>query len=322
MHILTFNHHETVISLLAHTGYELDVVDRYKDLDLTWSPRARPVPKNVHLCSFDKTVSERLANGYYDVVICHTIMNLLWMWRYKSTRYIFIAHIYLFQHNLFFRLKSWVKKKLFQLFAKTHKIDFVAVSEGKYQSWGIKGTVIKNVPGTMPERQQFDPTTEDITFMVIGNRIKERGPEAGYEKIECLRKKYNLMIVGNNPDIPNAFVPKNYDEFVRTIVRGQVYLFLIEPGWDEGYNLGMLEAMKLGMPVITLVHSRSLVIHGVNGYIAKNLTEVEHYINELQNHPEKIESMGKAAKELIDTEFQLTQFIASWRQVLQKQPPE
>ena len=96
--ILTFNHHETYLAWLAQTGHHFDVVTQYGSLSLPWLHDRVPCPPNVNLVPWGKEVKKKLQEGYYDVVLCHTVKNLVWMFPYRRSKFIFLQHIPLFRY--------------------------------------------------------------------------------------------------------------------------------------------------------------------------------------------------------------------------------
>ena len=162
MKILTFNHHESYLTSLARTGFKFDVVVKRGSLDLSWNVRSRSVPDNFQIVDFDAEVKKGLQRGDYDVVICHTIKNLLWMWFYFKPRYIFVAHIPLFRHSLVARFKSGVKKLVWTLFRVSHRASFFAVSHFKQESWGEDGVCAVLAPGDFPPLKKLDRASDVV----------------------------------------------------------------------------------------------------------------------------------------------------------------
>ncbi len=315
MKILTFNHHESYLCSLSDLGYEMDVVIKYESLELPWKVNQRTPPTNLTLVNFDETIKHRLKNGYYDVVICHTIKNLLWLFWYFTPRYIFIAHIPLFFYNPSLFLKAIFKKLIYQVFKWTHKVKFFAVSEFKRRMWKEQGTVAVLSPQHFPLVKY---SKENIQIVVVGNEFKERGIELGYPYIESLASDFPINIIGVNPHIPKAFKPNSFEEFQERFSECQIYLYTISYPYGDGYNTAMLEAMNMGMAVVTVVNPSSPITHNKNGLVAKNLSELREHLNYLLSKPEEIKRLGQAAKKTIQDKFSKEQFIEAWRDLLAK----
>ncbi len=314
MNILTFNHHESYLSSLAKTGYHFDVVTKHGSLDLNWNQRARPVPSNLKLIEFDSLTKQKLRNGYYDVVICHTIKNLLWVWFYFKPRFVFVAHIPLFHDSLHNKIKSVAKKLIWRLFIATHRADFFAVSDFKRASWNEPGTVAVLAPDEFPPLKPLD---KDNEVLIICNNLAERGDELGLEMIMALRKSLPIRTIGNNPGIEFNIKPKDFRDFQKLVTGFHIYLYTIKMPWGDGYNTAMLEAMRMGMAIVTVENPSSPIINGVNGLIGRDEQDILNHINFLKDNPTEIQRLGQGAKETIKNHFSESKFISAWRDVLE-----
>ncbi|MBX9830511.1 glycosyltransferase [Candidatus Babeliales bacterium] len=80
-------------------------------------------------------------------------------------------------------------------------------------------------------------------------------------------------------------------------------------GDQEGIPNALKEAMALGLPVVSTYHSGipELVIHGISGLLAseKDDATLAQHLQFLIEHPEKWEPMTRAARTMIEQEFNL-----------------
>lgn len=310
--ILTFNHHESYIASLGQTGHNFEVVTRYKDLDLSWSPLARPMPGNFCARDFDEALKAKIQEGSYDIIIAHTIKNLIWLFPFFKASYVFIAHIPLYWNSPLATLKSIFKWLILALFRLTHKTEFVAVSQYKANSWSQGARVIDLC--ALPFERSIKLDYSRIKPVLVANKIASRGDELGYSSLKALMDaSTDLRIIGNNPDIKGALTPKSFEEFVDYFSNGNVYVFTISQPWGDGYNTAMLEAMNLGMTIVTLANPSSPIDHEVNGLIAHEglMKEIEY----LRAHPEKLKTLGENARKTIEDKFSLKKFIQAWNQL-------
>lgn len=311
--ILTFNHHESFLCSLADTGWQFDVVVRYKKLDLAWNVASRPVPTNFRLVEFDDAVRRKLDAGEYDSVICHTLKNLLWLWRWRGNKFIFIAHIPLFRYTLPLWLKSAVKLALFKAFRWSHPTVFVAVSEFKRKSWKTRGHVAVLAPqqvGELSDGKGYDSVT------VVCNDLMTRQEELGAKDLMAIGKKIPLRIIGRNPGAEGAIQPKDYCEFRDLFSSGRIYLYTIRQPFGDGYNTAMLEAMQMGMAVVTVDNPSSPIIHGENGLVARNPEEMLAHCQFLLSHPGEVDRLGSAARATVREKFSQGNFISAWQGAL------
>lgn len=312
--ILTFNHHESFLSTLAGIDATFDVVTRYKNLDLSWNQSSRPVPQNFRLVNFDEGTRRSLDHGSYDIVICHTLKNLLWLWPWRSQRFVFVAHIPLFRYTVLLRIKSWLKSLIYTLFAWSHRVSFVAVSEFKRASWGQQGAVTVLAPqkiGELVPGKGYDSVT------VVCNQLLARSDELGAADLLVMSKQIPLRVIGRNPGVPFAIQPPDYKSFQQLFCEGRIYLYTIRQPYGDGYNTAMLEAMQMGMAIVTVDNDSSPIIHGVNGLVGKNRDELLAHCRFLMANPSEVDRLGHAAAATVTKDFSQERFLTVWKQILE-----
>ncbi len=289
------------------------MVTKRGTLDLAWNKRSRPVPENLRLITFDSQIKHKIRTGQYDVVICHTIKNLLWMWFYFKPRYVFVAHIPLFKDSSWNKIKSFLKKLIWRLFKTTHRADFFAVSEFKRASWNEPGQVAVLAPDAFPPLNVCDRKDE---VLIICNNLAERGDELGLDMIIRLQKDIAIRTIGNNPGIEFNIKPKDFHDFQKLVTGFHIYLYTIKMPWGDGYNTSMLEAMRMGMAIVSVENPSSPIVNGINGLIGRDEQEILSHINFLKDNPVEIKRLGQAAQETIENHFSEAKFITAWRHVL------
>jgi glycosyltransferase involved in cell wall biosynthesis len=313
LRILTINHHEAFLSALAKAGHDFYVITKYKDRDYSWNPSSHAVPSNFTLIEFNDEQKAKLNSGYFDVIICHTIKDLLFYYPYRKAPYIFVAHITLKHETLIDTMWSLLKKFVYHAFSLTHKTKFVGVSELKFKSWSIKGEIIRTFPLILPPP---DPGIGYGRVIVVGNRMKRRGLECGYDLIEQVMQKIPLTIIGNNQDVTTAVIPKNRQEFIDAFRSGRIFLFTTRFPYNDGYNLAMLEAMKMGMATVTVDNPSSPIIHNYNGLIGKDAEEIIAHLRRLLANPQLVDELGRNAQRTVEEHFSEELFINKWNQLL------
>ena len=319
MNILTFNHHESYIRSLADTGHNYELIVSRGALDLSWNTSSGPIPANVTLVNFDEQVKKKLRSGFYSLVICHTVKNLLWMFFYFKPRYIFIAHIPLFFDSPLNRLKSISKRLIVELFQAFHKFSFVAVSEFKRKKWDKKGTTIVLTPQEISSSSKVEKfSTKSLPpVIVVANKVEERKEELGFDLIEKINHHHPVLIIGNNQGLSNAIKPSDHCEFAELFSKGKIYLYTIKQPFGDGYNTAMLEAMALGIPIVTVENPSSPIKHDVNGLVGKNANELIKHISSLLGNESKRRYLGLNAKATIEQKFSHHNFINHWRSLIE-----
>lgn len=313
--ILTFNHHESYLCALAGLNESFDVVTRRGALDLSWNIRARSVPSNMTLRDF-ADVKEDLRSGAYKTVICHTIKNLFWLLPYRRRQLIFVAHIPLFRNTPLQRFKSFCKRMIVLFWQTFFGLKVVAVSEFKRQSWNIQAEVARFFPVPFDPSLLASEKSADIHGAYVGNLIRERGSELGWPILEQILAELPVRVIGNNPGIPNAFVPKDFRDFVYAFSRAHFYVYPVSPRDGDGYNTASLEAMLLGLPTVAIANPTSPIQHEVNGLIAQDANEMMVAIRRLQADSDLRSRLGAAARETVLREFSADAFWATWKKVI------
>ncbi len=313
LRILTFNHHEAYLCSLAETGHDFDVVTRYKSLDLSWNESSHPVPDNIRLIPFDDDLKRRLHNNEYDIVVCHTIKNLLWLFSFWNCRFIFVAHIPLFRYKPMLLIKSLAKKAVWKLFKLSHFARFVAVSEFKRSSWHEQGDVVVLSP------KYLGPLTGDGGYQsiaVVCNDLATRREELGLPLIRSLQKSFAISVIGKNPGIDGAVQPANFDEFKSCFNSHRIYLYTIKQPYGDGYNTAMLEAMRMGMAIVTVENPSSPIIHGENGLVFCDADQASDCLRALLGNKELVDRLGRNAQKYVEDYFSSRLFLQGWQAAL------
>ena len=97
--------------------------------------------------------------------------------------------------------------------------------------------------------------------------------------------------------------------------RGRQVYTIVQPD-GNGYNTALLEAMLLGLAVVTIANPSSPTVRGVNGLIGDNLEELCQHLITLTKNPELRATLGQNAKRTVQSVFNEEGFLNSWRKAL------
>ena len=314
LNILTINRHDAYILGMSQVGYNWDVVINYKGQNLPWRFRQEDRPANIHLKTWDD-VQQKIEDRYYDAIILHTAADV-WHFRHLPIPKIFIGHIALYSHSLKFKIKGLIKRSMIRLLMKSQDLKVCFISPWKQSTWNLPASTVIKTPPYVPCAPKTPNDAKHPKVMVIGNNLKRR-PEIDYGTLEKLRQSFPLSIVGSNPDIEGAIICNDRQEYYEQLKDHQILVYLVEYPWDDGYNLAMLEAMKMGMAVVGLKHPTSVIDHGVNGYLCNSFEELTAKVRELQADPARCHRFAKASQEIVAEEFSVDEFVAGWQQLIQ-----
>jgi glycosyltransferase involved in cell wall biosynthesis len=86
---------------------------------------------------------------------------------------------------------------------------------------------------------------------------------------------------------------------------------------DDGYNLGLIEAMTTGMPVVSTALAESPIEDGKNGFIDKDPRRLHAGLASLLLDPARALELGKRARETALQMFSVDGFVSGWHGALE-----
>jgi len=85
------------------------------------------------------------------------------------------------------------------------------------------------------------------------------------------------------------------DDPIEKLKEADIFLF---PSKFEGFPLSLIEAMSVGLPSIgfeTCSGTNELIEHGKNGFLAKDITDMQNLVEKLMKDSELRNRLGKQA---------------------------
>ena len=187
-------------------------------------------------------------------------------------------------------------------------------------------TDIVNGSGVNLERYPFRMVriaTQNVKFVIVARLIKEKGIQLFMDAAVALKKTYPLAefhIIGGMADPPSGVnmdtvkqlhdseiiifhgLKDNVPEFLR-----EMHVFVLPTFYREGVPRSILEALSVGMPVITTntPGCRETIIPGKNGFLIppRELNPLMDACRYFLENPSAIENMGKESRNLAETKF-------------------
>jgi len=179
----------------------------------------------------------------------------------------------------------------------------------------IKNTTIINGSGVDIDFFSTKPLPEDISFLLIGRFLFDKGIYEYVEAIRCVKRKYPSVcfyLAGWSDNNPASISEEEIQAWVKeglftcyghlndvrpAIAASSVYVL---PSYREGTPRTVLEAMSMGRPVITTdaPGCRETVKENVNGFLVpiKDSVALAEAMLHFIRQPELVERMGRESR--------------------------
>lgn len=313
--ILSFNWHEPYLCLLSKIGHEFLVVEPEvaPGKVRAWDENMRPVPKNVRLLSLQQA-RRQLDMNAIDLVIAHNVRDLIELQAYV------LPKILVFHNRLTTEIglgdgKVGRYEYLSKIQSFLKQVQKVFISQSKKEDWVLEGKVIP--PGI--DVDEFEAYTgENSCILRVGNLLKERDLMLGFTDSERIVNGFSTVTLGMNPTIPEARLSSGFQDLKDHFRSCRLYLNTTVEGFEDGYNLAMLEAMAAGMPVISTFNRTSPIKNGINGVISDDVEYLRSCVAELLADPDRARYMGVEARKTVQKQFSSEAFLISWRETIQE----
>ena len=312
--ILSYNWHEPYLCLLSKIGHTFLIVEpmisegNYR----RWDKNMRPVPDNVILVS-EKEAIAQLDEGAIDLVIAHNIKDLVNVYEYR------LPKIIVFHNKLSTEIKLGNDKvnrkdyliKINPLLANVKK---VFISATKQYDWDMSGDII--LPGL--DVNDYGGYRGDLSSVLrVGNLIKERDLMMGFTTSESILSGFPSVTLGLNPNILGSRISSGFDDLLDHYRSLRVYLHTTSNDYEDGYNLSLLEAMAVGMPVISIFNKTSPITNGLNGYISNDIQYLRSCAVSLLEDRNLANALGQKARETVREKFSQIKFLKLWAQSIE-----
>lgn len=311
MKIITFCSHVPYLYLFASFGWQVDVVQLTGNRPFLqrWNNKIRPLPEGWRLIDWQE--GQRLLRAkHYKLALAHNINDYVDLIRYPIPR-ILIVHFSL--SGRIYEEKSRIDKasylqQIAELLSKSGG-RLVYISEAKQQDWGLPGEVIRHgIPGD----DYGGYHGSEARILRVSNNLVERGALLDYAAHQRLTRDLPLSLIGQNPKTPGAQPASSWDELKSAYQKHRVYLHTAKPGLEDGFNLGMLEAMLTGMPVLSTAHPTSPLVDGENGFISADMDYLRERMEAMLANRELALRLGRNARETVLQQFGAEPFRQQW----------
>ena len=315
--MLVFNWHEPYICLFAHTGHTFHVSPPLQAPDQhlhtegrkRWDHRFRPLPPNVVEIDEEAAV-RKLGEGAFDLVVCLTLQDVVAMQQWQVPRLFVMLNMIDTDSGLNGAQKRAYVERLRPLF---REVDLSFISEKKRRNWDWEAPVV--ISGIDPH-EYGGYSGASAKVLRVGNMLKERDHMQGFSiQEQILGGEIDSSVIGVNPTVPLARPSENWEDLKEQYRRHRLLLNTLTEAHEDGYNLGMLEAMATGMPVVSTANSSSPIIDGHNGFISDDPEYLRAKIRLLLEDRELAAELGCKARQTIVEHFHIDTCAAGWDRV-------
>ena len=311
LRVLTFNSHQPYLHLLASSlPWTFGIIaPQVQHGGLKhWDPRIRPLPGNVQM--YD-SLQSAMRKGPWDWILAHNVHDLI------DAKDVVLPKAYLVHGTLSGRMlqdQSTISREKYlknlNLLIHAYGAGVVYISELKRNDWGIPGDVIRPAVNV----EEYGGYRGEIRGVIqVCNHLKARGVMTGWETYQEVARDLPNLVLGDNPDLPFSRVTSGWDDLKEQLRSYRLYLYTPVYPYEDGYNLGLLEAMATGMPVATLQSPSSPVSDGCEGVVGATVGELREKVLSLLDDPESAVAMGKSARARVERDFPVFAFSTAWR---------
>jgi len=327
MRVLVFNWNEALIHSLYKLGHSFDVVGTCvlgrsrADGISTWNFAVRPLLENMRLVVNPTALQQQLkTNEKYDLAICFDEADLEYLKPFSIPK-IFCPLVSLREKmGDSFDDKDARKdahRKLADLSWET-TAAYISSALGDPDKGGypLDGSVISEIV-CVDADGYGGYNGEEATVIRCGNQLSQQAGIHFALQQQVLNGLPHTTL-GMNPDIPNARPPKSWDHFKTQLRTHRVYFATPTVDTSGPSLLGILEAMLIGIPVVTTPHPLGLIEDGVTGFVATDAPALRQRLQQLLEDRELATELGLSAKKMAIERFPFDDYLDGWEQAIQK----
>lgn len=312
--LLVLNWHEAWSHQLGVLGAELDIVTGLSGRSAReWDLRVRPIPANTRTLQLDDALR---GPARYDCVISHSIADLL------DTRAVDAAKLLVLHDTL----EGWMRQQRVGGEAREMRATLntylasvaghaIAISRTKAKSWGVTHTVVHD----SADPRAYLPHVGDLACGIrLANHVSAKRPLLAWDFHTAALDGLPVRIVGENPDMPGVRPADDWEHLKRMLAAHRFLVHTADSRYEDGYNMGVLEGMAAGLPVLTNAHPTTLVLHGVTGFVASTPEEMRAYAMQLLQDEELAHRMGQQARAYVGRNFAPERFKVDFGRAIQE----
>lgn len=311
LNILLLPTHERYESSLAETGhnfYAINVAGGKK-----WNETYAKVPDNYHI----------LPESYNEITVYPWLDFDCIISQHKSTQFELCNAISKRLQIPLISMEHMLPNAEFTpeqaAIARTQLGDInVFVSEYQKEQWGYDGVVNPTGIDTEVFKPKPEIQKEEFCLTVVNNFIK-RDAACGFTLWKEITGFPNptpiipYRLLGNTPGLSQP--APDIETLVSFYNASTLYL---NTTIVSSLPTVMLESMACGTPCVstdTCLIPHNIIEHGVNGFVGKNVREIQEYSLALLKNKNLAKKMGKEARKTILEKFSKERFVQNWNDI-------
>jgi len=326
MRLLIFNWNEALIHSLYKLGHSLDVVGTCvlgrsrEDGISTWNFAVRPLLENMRLVVNPEALQQQLKAKEYDLAICFDESDLEYLKSFDIPK-IFCPLVSLrekmgdsFDDQ---DARKDAHRKLADLSWQT-TAAYISDALGDPEKGGypLAGDIISQII-CVDEDGYGGYNGEEAAVIRHGNQLSQQAGNHFALQQQALNGLPHSTL-GMNPDIPDARPPKSWDDFKTQLRTHRAYFATPAADAPSPSLLNILEAMLIGIPVVTTPHPLGLIEDGVTGFVATDAPTLRQRLQQLLEDRELATRLGLSARKMAIERFPFDDYLDGWEQAIQK----
>jgi len=147
--------------------------------------------------------------------------------------------------------------------------------------------------------------------ITVVNGMQKRPRIAGYDILLHTQQKIPLDCVGMETEAFGGLGDIPYRDLHRLLAD---YRFLFSPIRYTSLPLAVIEAMTIGMPIVSLATTElpTVILHGETGYVSCDIDTLIEHMRFLLSDYEEASRIGRNARAVAQQRFGLDRFINDW----------
>jgi glycosyltransferase involved in cell wall biosynthesis len=215
-----------------------------------------------------------------------------------------------------FPVPSWDNNIRNQMRSMSGNIDCF-ITENSRAAWGWdenSGRVIRHGVDTEIFKPNNEIKQENVILSICNDFINRDGP-CGYNIWKETIQGLPYKILGDTPGLSEP--AKDINDLVVNYNTSSIFL---NTTVYSPIPCVLLEAMSCGLPVVSTntCEIPSVIEHGYNGFLGKDIKELKNYCEMLLNNEKLRKQIGNNARQTILKKYSLDNFTKTWRSIFEE----